>query len=174
MGVITLDQAESVPDALTGEHFNLILGTLPGGITTDLLTIKCLTAAIPGFSNETVEVNFAAYARKFRGRKMYPRTISLSWFEDVRTTTLRSLRQYHEYIVGSRSGVSQGYIRDYSVPAVLQIYDTAGRLCDQSEFGYFFLQDVQDIQLSSENSASVQVNAVFNYDWVFFQNIQNL
>jgi hypothetical protein len=164
MGIISFAQVEALPDPLLGDNFNFILGTVPLAGSTSPLIIKCADAIIPGFSNETQEMQVSGQVRKVRGRKMYPRTMSISFYEDITMNTLSILRNWHEAIVGSDSGTSIGNVADYSVLAMLQVFDQKNALVDQIEFVNCFINDVTDVSLSSESSQLVKVSAVFNYD----------
>jgi hypothetical protein len=164
MGIISFAQVESLPDPLIGENFNLILGTVPLAGDTSPLIIKCADAIIAGFSNESQEMQVSGQVRKVRGRKMYPRTFSVTFYEDITMNTLQLLRTWHEAIVGSDSGTSIGNVADYSVLAMLQVFDQKNALADQIEYVNCFIQDVQDVSLSSESTQLVRVSCVFNYD----------
>ncbi len=170
MAIITFDQQESLPDPLTGDHFNFILGTVPIAGDTSPLIIKCADAIIPGFGNEAVEQNVSSHARKVRGRKTYPRTINITFYEDITLNTLKLLRNWHEAIVGSNSGASIGNIAQYGVLALLQVFDQANRVVDSIEFENCFIQNVQDTTLNSESTQLVRVSAEFSYDRPVFAN----
>jgi hypothetical protein len=102
MGIISFAQdkveaqVEALPDPLLGDNFNFILGPVP----------------IAGISNKTQEMQVSGQVRKVRGRKKYPRTMSLSFSEDINMNTLSILRNWHEAIVGSDSGSSIGNVDD--------------------------------------------------------------
>jgi hypothetical protein len=170
MPIITFDQVESLPDPLTGDHFNLIFGSVPVAGDSSPLTIKCADAIIAGFSNETQEMNVGAQARKVRGRKVYPRTFNVTFYEDITLGTLKILRNWHEGIVGSESGASIGNVADYSVLASLVVFDQANRVADVLEYENCFIIDVTDISLNSESTQLVKVSASFSYDRVLYAN----
>ncbi len=171
MSVITLNQIESLPDVLTVDHYNFFLGTIPGGGDTTSLMLKCLDCVIPGVSNEAVEVQLSAHVRKFRGRKMFPRSMSVSFMEDITLDTLTKLRRWDQAIVGTNSATSIGNIAQYAVQPTLQVFDQKGSLVDSIQFVNCFLQDIQDIALNSESSGMARVTAMFSYDYPIYNGV---
>jgi hypothetical protein len=171
MPVISLSQVEALPDALTGDHYNFYLGTLPGAGDSTSLMIKCLDCVIPGVSNEPVEVQLSAHVRKFRGRKMFPRILTATFLEDITLDTLTKLRNWDQQIVGTNSATSVGNIAQYAVQPTLQVFDQKGSLTDSIQFVNLFLFDIQDINLSSESSQAVRVTAQFSYDYPIYNGV---
>lgn len=156
----------SLPDLISTEAYYLDLGAIPGGPQApDQMGIKILNANIPGFSNETMEANLHGHVVKFRGRKMYPRTLSVTYVEDMTFATLNNLRRWHEFIVGTESANSQGDKADYAVDAKLEVYDHKGVVINTLTFYSLFPQDIPDVQLSGESSTLMQVPITFNYDY---------
>lgn len=162
---VSLTRVNSLPDIITNEAYELVLGVLPNSIgSDDRLILKCLNANIGGFSNETYEVPLHSHVLKFRGRKMYTRTLAVTYVEDAQFHTLRALRNWHEYIVGTDSSTSAGDKRDYSVDADLRFYNHKGELINTDTFRYLFINDVPDVPVSGESSTMMQISVTFSYD----------
>ena len=130
-----------------------------------------MDCVIPGMSNEAIEVQCSAHVRKFRGRKMFPRVMAVTFMEDITLDTLTKLRLWDQAIVGTNSATSIGNIAQYSVQPTLQVFDQKGSLADQIQFVNLFLQDIQDIALSSSSSTAAQVTAQFSYDYPIFNGV---
>ena len=162
----SLDRTNTLPDMLSGEAFELLMGSLPSGDDSDDLTLKVLNTSIPGFSTESMEVNLNSQVLRFRGRKMYPRSLSVTFVDDVTASTMNKLQQWGEFIVGTYTANSEGYKSDYSVHADLVLYDTTGSEVKRWTMWYFFLQDIGDTSLSSENTTAVNITATFSYDFM--------
>lgn len=166
MARVSLSRVTSLPDIITNEAYELILGTIPGSVgADDRLILKCLNANIPGFSNETYEVNLHSHVVKYRGRKMYPRTLAVTYVEDAQFHTLRELRNWHEFIVGTDSSTSAADKRQYSVTAQLLFYNHKGELINTDTYYGLFINDVPDVQVSGESSTLMQVSVTFSYDY---------
>jgi hypothetical protein len=168
---IALNDIQNLPDILSTEHFTLQLGTIPGGGDSNGLMLKCADANVPGFSTENYEAMLAGTVRNFRGRKMYPRTLAVTFLEDSSMTTLNALRNWMEQIVGTNSNTSIGGIAVYSVNALLTIFDMAGNDIDEITFMNCFIQDVPDVQVTGESSTLWRVPATFKYDWISYNGV---
>lgn len=169
---VTLNEYQSLPDVLSAEHFAFNLADVPGFGDGYPLLIKCIDANIPGFSNEAYEVPLHGMVRNFRGRRMYPRSLAVSFIEDTTLGTLSALRGWMEQIVGTQSNTSVGGVADYGVTATLTIFDQAGNTVDEIQFINTFLQDVPDIQVTGESSALLRVTATFRYDYPRFSSVE--
>ncbi len=162
---ISLSDVQSLHDPISSEAYVLQLGTIPNSIGNDReLAIKCLNANMPGFSNEAFEVNLHSHVRNVRGRKMYPRTLAVTYIEDSTLHTTNLLRSWSEFIVGSQSGTSAGDIAQYSVTANLQVFNHQGTIIQDINFFHFFIQEVPDVQLTGESSTLMQIPVTFKYD----------
>lgn len=161
---ISLSRQNSIPDVISTDNYELVLGNFPGAVNPDTMTLKCLNASYPGMSNETYEVNINSHVLKFRGRKMMPRTLAVTYVEDAKFDTTNSLLNWHEYIVGSESATSGGNKAQYAIDSDLIIYDGKGGEINRVTFRYLFPQDIPDTQLSGESTTPWNVTATFNYD----------
>jgi len=161
---ITLDQMEALPDVITGEAYELLFGTIPGGIRSEPLTLKCLNTNIPGFGNETFEVPIHGHVLKFRGRKTYPRILQATLIETTDLSSFRALRAWHEFIVGSNSG--GGLLKkQYSVNAELRTYGPDNQLVDSVILHYCFPTEISDTVLDGQGSQAMQIQTMFSYDY---------
>ena len=164
MARVSYSESAAIPDILDAVAFNLIFGTLPNTGNTEHLTVKCQSVSIPGFSNEKFDVTLHGNTHSFRGRKMYPKTLTCQFVEDSTFATQNALRAWHEYIAGTESNNSQGYKADYAVDASLVVYDTTGVVAATHKLTAVFPNDVSDVNLSGESSAAMIVSATFSYD----------
>lgn len=165
MPVITMDRVRALPDILAADNFEFIMGSIPGGTNDRDMVVKCQQAVYPGSSNEAYEVVLHGHAVGFRGRRIFPRQLSITYVEDVLMDTTFQLLSWLEFIVGTGSGVSQGYKNAYSISPELVIYDTVGREADRVRFYGCFLQDKPDVSMDGGSSQAFVVNANFVYDY---------
>jgi hypothetical protein len=171
MARVQLSEVENLPDILSSEHFTFNLAEIPGSGDAYSLLLKCIDCNIPGFSTESYEAMIHGVVRNFRGRKMYPRTLAVTFVEDSTMDTLNSLRNWMEQIVGTNSNTSIGGIADYGVLATLTVYDQAGNDIDSIDFINCFVQDVPDVQVTGESSTLMRVTATFKYDYVQYRGV---
>lgn len=163
---INLSRAYEIPDIISTEAFKLVLGTIPNSIGNDeWMSLKCQNTNWPGFGNEAFDVPLHSFVRRFRGRKTYPRSLAATFVEDATFHTLKTLRSWHEFIVGTESGGSAGDSAFYSVAADLVMYNHKNEEIDRVTFRNLFIQDVPDVPLSGESSTLFAVPVTFSYDY---------
>ena len=168
MARVSLSRVQSLPDIISNEAYEFILGSVPNSVgNDDRLILKCLNANIPGFSNEVYEVNLHSHVLKYRGRKMYPRTMAVTYVEDSQFHTLKALRSWHEFIVGTESSTSASDKAQYSINPVLITYNGKGEEIDRTTFYNLFINDVPDVPVSGESSTMMQISVTFSYDHFF-------
>ena len=165
MSRISQARVQALPDLISTEAFEFLLGTLPIAGAVPELTVKCLSTSIPGFSNEAYEANLHSHVRRFRGRKMYSRDLAATFLESYKSDTTTAFRSWHEYIVGTNSATSSGYIADYGINPDLVLYDMTGAEIDRISFFRFFLKESPDIQVTGESSTLMQMETTFSYDY---------
>lgn len=170
MARISLDRVRALPDIISTTEFELILGNIPNwGQDRDLI-VKCQQAVYPGTGNEAYEVPLAGYSMYFRGRKTYPRQLSLTFVEDRFLKTTNAFNNWLEYIVGTNSGTSAAYKRGadsgYSLDDVqLLTYDPTGHKIDTVHFFGVFPQDKPDVQYDGSSSQLYSVSVTLVYDY---------
>lgn len=168
---ISFGDINAQPDILDQIGFLFDLGSIPGpGGNTQHLSIKCLNVPLPGMSQEDMKVPLHGTQVGFRGRRTYPGTISPTFYEDSQMKTLDALRYWLEYTVGSESGNSQGYKKDYAVEANLIVFDTTGKAIKAHIIEGCRIQDVPDVTFDGSSSAPVQVAPTFAYDRIDWNN----
>jgi len=174
MARISFEQVNAVGDILDQTGFEFVMGSVPLAGGTQNLTIKCQNVSMPGVSNEAWEAMMHGHVKRFRGRKVYPRQLTATFYEDAFFGTITQLNQWQEFIVGSESGNSQDFQEGYSVDAELRIYNTIGTLISNISFEHLFPQDVPDVQMDGSSSQGVSVSVTFSYDRVRYDTVPRL
>ena len=163
---IALNDVLGIPDILDASRFLMLFGQVPGGGSdTRHLSIKAFNVTMPGVNSEAFEAVMGGRSVNFRGRRVYNNPVSLSFYEDSRMQTLTTLRTWMEYVVGTQSGNSVGYVDDYSVDASLIIFDTTGARVAQHTIYRVYPVDIGEVSLSSESSTSLQITAQFRFTY---------
>lgn len=171
MAAFTNAQVQSLPDIISIDRFVMNFGAVPGtGNTLIPLSLKCIDAVIPGFGNQAFEVRVSGNQRNFRGQKMYQYIGQFTFVETVDLSALKTFRNWHEFVVGTNSGNSGGYIAQYAVNAVQQVYDTTGALADNATFYRMFPVEINDIQTNSSQSQAMMISAQMRFDYPVFAN----
>lgn len=165
MSRISLDELYTLPDLLSQEAFEFLLGVIPLGGETRNLTLKTQSTPIPGMSHEAFEVALHSQVFNFRGRKMYPRTFTTNYVEDVTFDTQKKLRRWMEHLVGTNSSNSQTYKKGYTVHADMVMYDVIGVEINRDTLWYTQVTDVPDANADGSSSTVLMVPATFKYDY---------
>ena len=170
---VAFSDLAGVPDGLDAQPFWLELGAIPliGQAENRRLGIKLQTCQWPGTSNEAFEVAAHGHVVKVRGRRVYERTSSSTYFEDSQMRTKKVWETWHEGVVGTESGNSFDYKPGYSVTAKLSKYDTVGKEIDTCFFEGYFPTEISSIDLDGTSSQLVQVNITCSYDRVRFASV---
>lgn len=160
---ITLQEVVALPDILDQTRFTLDFGSIPGGGDSNGLLIKCINAVLPPSSNEAFDAFMGGHAVNYRGRKQPSTPLSIAFYEDSNAGTLTALRTWHEHIVGTVTGDSQGYLEDYSVTARLTVFDNTGNETMWHDIKQIYPMEIPEVTMSAESSTPVQVQVQFRY-----------
>lgn len=162
---ITLDEALSVHDILDASRFRLAFNQIPIIGVNNPFSLKVTTASIPGMSSEVFEAPIGGHGRNFRGRKIFNSQLMVGFWVDGQAETLKILRTWHEAVAGTKSGNSIGFLDEYSVSASMYNFDTVGNPVISHAIYQLYPQDVPEIQVSSEASSPMQMQATFRFSW---------
>lgn len=160
---VTYTEVASMPDAADQVAFELLFGAVPGVDNSQMLTIGCQQAQIPGSSNESFAVTLHGHTRNFRGRRMNSGTMSITFIEHGAHIIQKMLLRWKEFVAGYESQNSQGYLDEYSVLAQLISYDTTGRVAGRKNIEECFIQEIPDIQHDGSSSAAMPIQATFKF-----------
>lgn len=165
---INLTDIHSLPDIIPTCYFLLQFGVIPIRGANRNLSVKCQTVALPGFNNESYGVRLHGLPPvHFRGPKNYGNgEMTIQFVEDATMDTLKSLRMWHEAVVGSESGSSIGSKAQYAITSTLSIYSSSSLddEIDRIKIINMFPKDVQEINLTGEQAAAMTVQASFQFD----------
>jgi hypothetical protein len=171
---ISFSQVNTLPDIMDQQNFVLYLNSIPNWGDTSGLTLKCLNASLPGVGMEKMPVPLHGHELNFRGRKTFPRTLSVSYYEDSNFDTHKALRSWNEFTVGTISGNSQGYKNEYAVDGFLDTEDTTGKVVSRYTFVNMMIEDISDTQVDGSSSAPMIVAVTFSYDIATLDLVQDL
>jgi hypothetical protein len=166
---INLDQIRGLPDILSTDNFTFNIGTVPSAsaISDDTqVFLKCQQAIYPGTGNEVFDVPLAGFVVKMRGRKTFPRQLTVTYVEDRSMSTSLLFEGWLEYMTGTLTGNSAGYKASYAIDgATLTEYDTVGNSIKTAVFYGLVPSDKPDIQHDGSSSQLMMVQMTFMYDY---------
>lgn len=163
---ITRDEINALPDMLTNDAFVLTFGSIPGETENRRLSLQCKAMTIPGEQNATIEQMIAGFQIRQSGTRKNSGTFTATFVETYDMAVLKRLRNWKQHVRGTRTGSSIGYSQDYSVNALLEVFDTAGNKATSCTIYKVFPSDIPDINLDSGNDATaVEVQVTFTYNY---------
>lgn len=159
----SLDNAASLKDPFFTYNFRVHIPDQPRE-----MEYKCLSAALPGFNLEPVEVNFHAIKLKYAGRPAYSGTFTTSFLEVRDIATLKALRAWsmkarnHDANTGS-------FKKDYAKTAEITLYDDTGADSLTIKVVNIWPETVGDLSLTTESSTAGMIEVTFAYDYIKYE-----
>jgi hypothetical protein len=175
MPSVTLQNAIGVGDILETSNYRFTIGAIPGYTADANLEIQCTQAVYPGSQNEVFPVSFpGGHELNYRGRRIMPKTLSLTYAETVVMNVTTAFGRWLEYVCGVNTGNSSGYKYSgnsgggYSVDgAQLVIFDTIGAIASIVTFFGLQPNDRPDLNFDSGGSAAAVVSVTLTYDYYY-------
>ena len=161
------DVQGSIVDPAQTWNFDLFFEKLPSGISgsTSTLTIRCMSTSLPGVSFEPIEVELHGVKLKYRGRKTYNGTFSVTFAENVDWTTYNLFREWNNLMLSwERNTGSSSTV--YKVPCTMTMYNDAGEEVATYTLKGVWPQDVNEISFNGAESSYVQLEVTFSFDYV--------
>lgn len=163
----TQETLGNLTDVLTNDAFVLQFARIPNGYGTPQdLRLRCKSVSLPDMSNEAIAVDLHSFQMNFRGRKRNGSgdvNVTFVEFKDAKVST--ALRGWHEYVVGTQSGNSAGYKKDYSTTCVLTVFDTVGAPALEFTIYNMFITMFPELQLDSSAQAAMEHSCTFKCDY---------
>ena len=98
---IKQDEIQNLPDALTGESYVLMFGSIPGSSDNRRLTLQCKTCTIPAITNNTVEIQLAGFQKRQSGTNTNAGTFTCTFMETHDMAISSRLRTWLQYTRGT-------------------------------------------------------------------------
>jgi hypothetical protein len=163
---VALTDLFGLPDILSGDAFYFLMPGIPGtNGNLRNLALKCLNVQIPGVSNEKMTVPLHSHQINFRGRRIQPQSLSVTFYEDQLLQSFMILKGWHEYVVGTKSGNSQAFKAGYAITATCDVYNHLGVSIDTITYYNLFPSEVPDITMDGSSSTPVQISVTLSYDY---------
>lgn len=122
---ITFNQINAQPDIISSERYMALFPKLPGGVTSDTLTVLNCEVTIPPFETAQIIVKIMGWSLAFAGRRVQQNTLSMGFFENINGSVHYSLLSWQKSCHGFLNATGM-YKKDYAVDIELRVYDTTG------------------------------------------------
>jgi hypothetical protein len=162
MARTSITDLESVKDPLQTWNWDLLLPNIPGSNLGRDLTIKCVSAAVPGSTVEQVPVEAHGMKLNFAGRRTWSGTWTATFFETRDAGTRAAFTAWLEF---SRSwqNNSGAYKEDYAVTGSLVLYDDLPQVVKTVRIRGLFVQDLAEVALD-QSSGVITYSVTFSFD----------
>lgn len=161
---IELTQVASLGDVLLQDHFDLIIPAIPGGGDGQSMTIRNLTASLPGRSNTAIAVELHRHKVHFAGKRTYSHSFTATYIDTADRKVIDALINWQNQITDSASGLPRPKT-DYATVGVVNIYGSNNSVVETRTFYGLFISSIGDINLSGANNAPMEISVTFNFDY---------
>lgn len=181
MAKVTLTELQSLPDPLTSDLYELVIGLIPGsaasnataggaGVATNssgsanALRIQCQQVSIPSKTVEAVQVDLAANTLMFAGRMTFDHTMNITFVENRRMDIFNTLNGWAEYCRNKETQLGQ-YKAKYSTTAELYVYDQIGTVIKMFKIFGLWINVIPEYQFDSSAANLITCASQFQYDY---------
>jgi len=162
MPKVTLDDVQAIPDPMLSDHFELTIPSPPAG-NAQQLRIRCKSAVKPGVTIEEQLVEIFGHAMNHAGRKIFSRSMSVTYVESSDLEIHNTFEKWIELIRGTETQIG-AFKKDYSCTAVLRIFKQDGSVAGTYDIHRLWPKSVPDATLDGTATA-IEVAIDFSYDY---------
>ena len=164
MARTSLQNIMALPDAASTWNFALFFPTIPGSNMTDL-TFRVMSTSIPASKVEPMEIQLAGVKKVEAGRAMYDGTFQVTFLETVDYADYLALRKWRDYTRSWKRNSGTSF-NQYAINLELDVFDNAGAVSQTFILVGAWLNDIADISLNGGESAAVNLQATFSFQYV--------
>ena len=165
MAKVTLTELQSLPDPLTSDLYEFVIGRIPGGGgDTNVLRIQCQQVSVPSKTIEPVNVDLHSNTVVFAGRMTFSHDMSITFVENRRMDVFKILNAWAEYCRNKQTQLGN-YKADYSTTAELYVYDQIGQVVQTFRFYGLWINTLPEYQFDSSSANLITAAATFQYDY---------
>lgn len=181
MAKVTLTELQSLPDPLTSDLYELVIGKIPGAAASNAtsgggslatgnngggnaLRIQCQQVSVPSKTVEAVPVDLAANTLMFAGRMTFDHTMNITFVENRRMEIFNTLNNWAEYARNKETQLGH-YKADYSSTAELYVYDQIGTVIKTFKIFGLWINVIPEYQFDSSAANLITCASQFQYDY---------
>ena len=161
----TLEELYSLPDPMFNDNFDLLFTNVPGGGDGRQLRIQCLSAALPGATIQTAEVELFGHKLIYGARKTFSHNMTVGLHEIYDARTYQTLKNWAAQVRATRTQTGQ-FSSNYASIGTLTIYDPTGAQAAQWRIHRMFPTEIGEYSLEGTGGQALSQQAQFAYGWV--------
>lgn len=163
-----LEDMSGLVDPLLSYNFSLIFPSIPGfGADTRDISIKCISAGLPGMTIEQETIAAHGTEVNYAGRQTWSKTFQATFWETRDMTTRMAFRGWIQYARDNFN--NQGNYKNggagYAVDTVLNLYDDIPQLINSAIVYGVFPTEMAEVQMDGAAGTVIQVQMTFSYDY---------
>lgn len=182
MGKVTLTELQGLPDPLTSDLYEFVLGSIPGsaasnatsqggapatGVTgagSSALRIQCQQISVPSKTVEAIPVDLAANTLMFAGRMTFDHSMNITFVENRKMDIYNTLDAWAEHCRNKETQLGH-YKANYSTTAELFVYDQIGEVIKKFKIFGLWINVIPEYQFDSSASNLITCSATFQFDY---------
>lgn len=161
----TLSDVYGLPDPMLNDNFDLVFTNVPGGGDGRQLRIQCLSAALPGATIQTAEVELFGHKLIYAARKTFSHQMTVALHEIYDARTYQTLKNWAAQARATKTQTGQ-FSSAYATSAILTIYDQTGAAAASWTIKRMFPTEIAEYQFEGSGGQALRQDAQFAYGWV--------
>ena len=160
------DVSASILDPMLSDNYMLNIADMPmpGGFPS-ALRLQCQSAAKPGVTVNSVEVQVFGHTLEFAGNLSYGHDMSVEYVENRSGQITNTLEAWAEFM-RSREGQHGAFKKDYARDGIFSIYDNKGATVKSYRIENMWPSQVPDLSFNGSSSTLITLSVTFKYDRV--------
>lgn len=163
----TLGQiANSILDPLLSDNYQLSFPNIPTGDIATPLLMQCRTAAKPGVTLGSTEVQLFGHTLEFATNKTFSHDMSTEYVEN-RSMQIHSIIEKWCEFIRSTQGQTGAFKSDYARNAVLSVFDQQGNIVNDYVIVNCWPTGVPESPFDGSASNLISVAVSWKYDYYY-------
>lgn len=165
MPKVTLNETYSLPDPMLNDNYDIVFTDIPGGGNGRQLRIQTLSAALPGATLQTVEVELLGHKLIYAARKTFSHQMTVALHEVWDGRTYVAIKGWMALGRATQTQTG-GFSADYMRTAVLTIYNQKGDPAMAWNIHRMFPTELPEYAFEGSGGQALRCDAQFAYGYV--------
>lgn len=160
---VELNQVTSITDFLQIDHFTFEVPVMPGGGNTKSLTIRNLSAVLPGTGNQVVSAELHRFTIQRAGKPIYGKQFTARMLITKRSD-IDDLENWRALNSDPESGLPRP-AKEYMTDAMCILYDMDNKPVERRTYKNLWIGNIAEVQLDGSTPGPLIFNVTFVYDY---------
>ncbi len=161
-----ISRVAGIVEPLRAYNWRVQITRAPAGVgLNEGLQFRARTTRVPEKSFDTIEIPYRWYRWFVQGREAMDKTVELTFWEGVDAAVYNALDAWRKAVADWSTGM-QGRKSDVTGEVQLQLLDGQDNVVKTFTLKNAMLVALEAIELTYEDSRTVDITARFVYDWI--------